>query len=125
MTADHVVKVRTRGHTWTSPRLAAELAADLASSLRRQCDQIGAGQGFISFTTREGRRVDVRGRDVVVLEHGPADPPRAAEGPPPAPAAAATAGEIVVERDPRPSLPPPPPTPATAFPRRAAGAHPA
>lgn len=68
----HVVKLRWARGVWTSPQMTPHEAEQLADSLRVQVDNIGEGPGFVIFTNRDGIRLQLRGRDVVAVEDGPA-----------------------------------------------------
>ena len=71
--AGHVVKLRSRGQTWTSPCLPPSVAEHHAGQLLTDVDRAGGGQGFVRFTCGDGRQVSVRAWDVYAVEHGPAD----------------------------------------------------
>lgn len=68
----HVVKVLTERRTWTSPRLLPDEAAEVRASLRSQIAAAGDSPALVTFGGRDGRDVDVRAREVIAIECGPA-----------------------------------------------------
>lgn len=70
--AGHVVKIRSRGQTWTSPVMAPTEAARLAQSVEKSALAAGGGGAFIGFDCGDGRHLVVRGREILSVETGPA-----------------------------------------------------
>lgn len=65
-----VVKVRMRSHVYTSPAMPRADGLDLRNALQRRLRHVGDGPEFIDFTDRNGRLVQLRGREVTVVEVG-------------------------------------------------------
>lgn len=72
-----VVRIRTRGHAYTTPPMRRPKATELRDSYRRAVHDIGDGPQLVTLVDRNGREVDIRTRDIVVIElgiDGPDDP---------------------------------------------------
>lgn len=97
-----VVKVRLASHVYTSRVMSHDDAVGVRDGLRRSLRDIGDAPDLITFTDRHGREVDIRAREVAVVElgvPGPDDGParsrhRERAGSPPGPTTGPVDGVI-------------------------------
>jgi hypothetical protein len=65
-----VVKVRLRAHVYTSKVMSRAAAEKLRDELRDELRDAGDSPRLTTFTDRHGREVDLRCREVIVVELG-------------------------------------------------------
>lgn len=71
-----VVRVKVARNVFTSPLMPLDEAKEAADTFRRAVVECGDGWWFVKFAGFDGREVQIRAREVVVIEYVPDLPDR-------------------------------------------------